>query len=145
MAMVLTPMMMRLHTMTQLTKGFVIMIKLITTGLFLGTLTFGAPVIAGPGHEHDSNGGHSHAHGPISSDKVIGKASKKLIKLATAGKIDASWSEVKANGAKQKTYANGPEWVITFSNNKVADSSKQTLYMFYSLDGHYIAANYSGN
>lgn len=101
---------------------------------------FAGPVTAGPGHDHD----HGHSHGPVSEDVVSGKAMKKVDRLAKAGKIDASWPGIKPASVEQKTYANGPEWVVTFKNKKVSDASKQTLYMFYSLDGHYIAANYTG-
>jgi len=115
----------------------------ITTLLFLLSLLFGAPIIAGAGHEHDSDGGHS--HGSISSDSALKKASKKVSQLAAAGKIDASWSETNAASIDQKVYSKGPEWVVTFKNDKINDMAKQTLYLFFSLDGHYIAANYTGN
>ena len=117
--------------------------KLVSTLLFLSALLFGMPIIAGGDHEHDSDGGHS--RGPISSDQVIDRALKKMKHMADAEKIDASWSGVEAVGAEQKTFSKGPEWVVTFKNDKVSDTAKQTLYIFFSLDGHYIAANYTGN
>lgn len=82
--------------------------NLMTTLLFLLSLLFGAPAMAGAGHEHDSNGGHS--HGPISSDSAIHKAVKKVKQMASAGKIDASWSGMKAASIDQKMYSKGPEW-----------------------------------
>lgn len=117
--------------------------NLMTALLLLSSLLFAAPILAGAGHEHDSDGGHS--HGPISSDSAINKASKKVKQLADAGKIDASWSGINAASIDQKIYSKGPEWVITFKNEKINDAAKQTLYLFFSLDGHYIAANYTGN
>jgi len=96
---------------------------------------------AGPGHDHD----HGHAHGPISSEDAIKRASKKILNLVKKGKIHESWSKVKSANALKKTFSKGPEWVVTFKNDKVSDASKQTLYFFYSLDGHYIAANFTGN
>ena len=117
--------------------------NLMTTLLFLLSLLFGAPTMAGAGHEHDNDGGHS--HGPISSDSAISKASKKVKQMADAGKIDTTWSEINAASVDQKVYSKGPEWVITFKNNKINDTAKQTLYLFFSLDGHFIAANYTGN
>lgn len=112
--------------------------KNLATTLLLSFVLFASPVMAGSGHDH------GHSHGPISSEEVTGKATKKVQKLAEAGKIDSSWSKTKAAGAEQKEYSQGPEWVITFKNDKLSDSSKQTLYLFFSLDGHYIAANYTG-
>ena len=103
------------------------------------------PVYAGSGHAHDKDGGHSnHAHGPISEAKARAKATKTMQSLAKRGVIDKSWSSVKPVKAEKKTFAKGEEWVVSFKNNKVKDKAKQTLYIFYSLDGHYIAANYSG-
>ena len=115
--------------------------NLVTTLLL--SLLFSTPVIAGPGHDHSH--GHSHSHGPVSSDEAAIRALKKVKQFANAGKIDASWSEAKAASVEQKIYAKGPEWVITFKNDKARDAEKQTLYLFFSLDGHYIAANYTGN
>ena len=117
--------------------------KLLTKTLLMSLLLIGAPVMAGSGHSHDTDGGHSLA--PVSSDEAVNRASKKVKQLADAGKIDATWSDVKAASVEQKSYAKGPEWVIIFKNDKVSDTSKQTLYLFFSPDGHYIAANYTGN
>lgn len=117
--------------------------KNLATTVLLSSLLFGAPVMAGSGHSHDADGGHS--HGPISSHEVSKKALQRINKLADARKIDASWAGIKAASVEQKTYSKGPEWVITFKNDKVSETAKQTLYMFFTLDGHYIAANYTGN
>jgi len=109
------------------------------------TFSFGSgTALAGSGHEHGPGGSHK-PHGPASEATIIKRATKVKNNLANKGTIDASWTTVKHTGIKQKTYANGPEWVITFNNDKVDDTKKQTLYIFYSLDGHYIAANYTGN
>ncbi len=117
--------------------------KTIIAALLVATCLFTVPVIAGGKHSHDADGGHNLA--PMTQDEVISKASDKVKKLAANGKVDATWSGVKATSAEQKKYGKDPEWLITFNNNKVDDQSKQTLYLFYTLDGHYIAANYTGN
>lgn len=111
---------------------------------FLGLMLALSPVgvFAGAGHDHGSGG---HAHAALTSDQAITKATEKVRQLASAGKIDASWATVAAAGAEQKAYSKGPEWVVTFKNDKVSDTAKQTLYVFFSLDGHYLAANYTGN
>jgi len=117
--------------------------KIFVFALFIlvASLTFVAPVIAGAGHSHD--GGHS--HGPISSEDAAKMAAIRVSKLASAGKIPASWTGIKANSVVKKQYSKGPEWVVTLKNQKVSDVKKQTLYMFFTLDGVYIATNYSGN
>ena len=118
------------------------MSKLISL-LFITALFISNVALAGEGHEHDHNGGHS--HGEISSDKAAERAIAKVNELIEKGKIDASWAGIKPNSISQKSYEHGPEWVITLNNNTLSDTSKQTLYLFFSLSGHYIAANYTGN
>lgn len=89
--------------------------------------------------------GHGHSHDAITQDAAMEMATKKLEELVAAGKLDKSWSGVAAKGAEQKAFAKGPEWVVTFVNPAVADEAKRTLYIFYALDGHYLAANFTGN
>jgi hypothetical protein len=113
--------------------------NLITTFLF-SSLIFATPVIAGSDHDH----GHSHDQKAASSEIVLNQASKKVKELVDAGKIDASWAEVKSSEIKQKTFSHDPEWVVTFKNTKISDSSKQALYLFFHLNGRYIATNYTG-
>ncbi len=114
----------------------------ISTALLVSSLFFVSPAMAGAGHEHGAGG---HSHGPISSNAVMKKAAMQVQSLIARGKIDKSWAEVKAGGATQKTFEKGTEWVVTFKNDKVGDAAKQTLYVFYSLDGVYIATNFTGN
>ena len=93
-----------------------------------------ATAFAGPGH----------AHAPITQQAATEMAVKKRDQLVNTGKLDKSWSGVAVSAVEQKTYAKGPEWVITFRNNTIADQTQRTLYMFYALDGHYLASNFSG-
>ena len=110
--------------------------NLITTLLFLSFLTV-TPAIAGTGHSH----GEEEA---ITSEQATSLASEKIKQLIDAGKIDTTWKEVKVSSIEQKTYSHDPEWVVKFTNNKISDASKQTLYMFFSLGGRYLATNYTG-
>ena len=109
------------------------------------------PTLAGSGHEHSQSGGHDHgsahghAHGPVDKATEVKKANTTLQRLVKAGKIDVSWDQMQPETVEKKIYAKGPEWVIVFKNSEVKEVSQQTLYMFYSLDGNYIAANYTGN
>ena len=117
------------------------MYKFIAT-LFICTGLFGTPALAGSGHEHGN--GHGHSHGPVDAHTVANRASIVVNKLVEDEKIDASWSGTKPASVEQKTYSGQKEWVITFKNDKVKDKSKQALYLFFSLNGNYIAANYTG-
>ena len=118
----------------------------LTTTVFLSSLLFTVPAFAGPGHDHSHGPGHSHAHSqaPISGKVAANKARQKLNQLIDKKRIHPSWSAAKVMSVEQKTYGHGPEWVVTFKNRRLGDASKQTLYIFFSLNGHYIAANYTG-
>lgn len=120
--------------------------NLMNTVLLFTALIFVTPVHAGPGHSHDADGGHSnYGHsGPISADKAKSKAERTMHNLAKRGVIDKSWTSTKPVNAEIKNYAKGKEWVVTFKNEQIEEKSKQTLYIFYSIDGHYMAANYTG-
>lgn len=119
--------------------------KTITTLIIMASLFIAAPGIAGVGHKHDEDGGHSHSHGTISGEEAAIRASMKIEQLIEKGKIPASWSSLNASSVEKKSFSQGPEWVVVFKNPKVSDAAKQTLYIFFSMDGHYIAANYTGN
>lgn len=110
--------------------------------LIFSSLLFALPAFAGSGHEHDHD--HDNSHEQISSKNVISKATTVVHQLAAKGKIDSSWSKINIAFADQKEYSHGLEWVVTFKNKKIKDPSMQTLYLFYSLEGHYIATNYTG-
>ena len=120
------------------------MYKLFTSILFLAAIIFALPVNAGSGHSHDEQGGHGHSHGAISAKKAASKAKHKLGHLAKLGKIDKSWASIEPASTETKTFNGQKEWVVMFKNKKIEDKEKQTLYLFYSLDGHYIATNYTG-
>ena len=109
----------------------------VTSVLLVSSLLFVAPVMAATGHDHGAGG---HSHGSISSNEVIVKATQKVKSLVESAKLDKNWADIKADGAKTQ----GNEWVVTFKDAKVSDVSKQTLYVFFSLDGVYIATNFTG-
>ncbi len=109
--------------------------NLIVSAVFgLTMISATATVLAGPGH----------SHAPVAKEAVAGMAVEKRDQLVKSGKLDKSWSGVAISNIEQKAYAKGPEWVVTFRNDAVADPAKRTLYMFYALDGHYLASNFTG-
>ena len=107
--------------------------NLIITAAF-GLTLISAAVLAGPGH----------SHAPVSKEVAAGMAAEKRDQLVKSGKLDKIWSGVAVSSIEQKTFAKGPEWVIAFRNDAAADPAKRTLYLFYSLDGHYLASNFLG-
>lgn len=99
--------------------------------------------VAGSGHDH----GHDHSHAPaaVSQEVVINNASQVVTSLVEKKKLEESWTSVKAKSAEKKLFNNKPEWVITFVNDAITDVKKQTLYIFLTPGGEYIAANFTGN
>lgn len=95
---------------------------------------------------HADAGGKCHFHGakPAAESVVTGCADQRKQALVKGGKLDASWAAVKPEKIETIDGKKGKEWKLTFRNPAVADASKQTLYMFYSLPGNFIAANFTG-
>ena len=111
------------------------------TTLLLSSLIFGTPVIAGTGHNH----GHSHQQAPVNKATAEKNAEKVVISLIDKNKLDKSWSPAMISASEKKIFNGSREWVVTFINDKISDAAKQKLYVFLTLEGEYIAANYTGN
>ena len=91
--------------------------------------------------------GGNHSHGPVEPIKkaqALTYASNIVAAIAEKGELDASWADVKPTEAINKNLS-GPKWVVSFNNPKVVDQEKKTLYVFLSLDGQYLGANFSGS
>ena len=114
--------------------------KTLPAALVLSSLLFGAPVMAGSGHDH----GHSHSSTPVSQDKVGVKAAEIVAALVNRNKLDKSWETIKASSIEKITVQGNPEWVVVFVDKNITDVEKQKLYVFLTLGGDYIAANFTG-
>ena len=114
--------------------------KTLAAALVLSSLLFGAPVMAGSGHDH----GHSHSSTPVSQDKVGVKAAEIVAALVNRNKLDKSWESIKASSVEKITVQGNPEWVVVFVDKNITDVEKQKLYVFLTLGGDYIAANFTG-
>jgi hypothetical protein len=92
------------------------------------------------------SGGSCHFHGnaPIKESILTACASDKKDALASGGKIDASWKSAKLDKAETVEGKNMKEWKFTFKNPAEKEASKQTLFMFYTLNGNFIGANFTG-
>lgn len=99
------------------------------------------PALAGSGHSH----GHGHSHEEINQAKAKSKAIGVITSLIKKNKLDKSWKSIKASFAEKKVFQGHKEWVVTFTNKKIADIKKQNLYVFLTLTGKYVAANHTGN
>ena len=99
---------------------------------------FSFTAMAGPGHDH------SHSAAPVSQGEAKVIATKMIAGLAAKNKIEKSWKSVKAAQVEKKTFKDDTEWVVIFNNSEISDPAKRKLYVFLTLDGEYIAANYTG-
>lgn len=116
----------------------------ITTTIFtLALLLLPMASLAGSEHNHDHD--HGHSHEPATQGQAEQAASQVIVQLVDKGKIDASWKASPVEKSEKKKFGQNLEWVVRFNNKTISDPEKQTLYIFLSLTGDYIAANYSGN
>jgi len=97
-------------------------------------------VLAGSGHDH----GHSHDQTPVTQDQVKVNAAKFVSGLVEKKSLETSWASIKPKSIEEKVFKGQKEWVAVFVNNKISDPAKRTLYIFMTLGGKYIAANYTG-
>lgn len=95
--------------------------------------------IAGPG-------GSCHFHGskPATEPIVVDCAMQRKAALVSTGKLDKSWEVAKVDKAEQADGKKGKEWRVTFKDPAAKDKSKETLFMFFTLPGNFIAANFTG-
>ncbi len=108
---------------------------------FTAAPVFGAD---GCGHDHGAHAGHDHGNdnaAELTQSQIQEKASGYVAKLVEKGKLDASWEEIAPKEVKENE---AHEWVVTYANPQIEDTEKQTLYLFLSLSGKYIAANFTG-
>jgi hypothetical protein len=91
-------------------------------------------------------GGSCHFHGkkPATEATVNGCALQRKDNLVKTGKLDAVWSDVKPASIEAVDGKKGKEWKVTFKDAAAKDKSKETLYMFFTLPGNFIAANFTG-
>jgi hypothetical protein len=113
--------------------------KIIAIASLITTLAFAPAAFASAG-----GGCHFHGHAPIKESILVGCANDQKDALVSKGKIDALWKSVKLYKAETVEGKSMKEWKFTFKNPAEKDASKQTLYMFYTLTGNFIAANFTG-
>ena len=102
--------------------------------------------LAGAGSAVASEGGSCHFHGntPASEKVVVDCASQRKASLVSSGKLDKSWETVKHEKVEQIDGKKGKEWKVSFKNAAAKEADKNTLYVFLSLPGNYIASNFTG-
>lgn len=102
---------------------------------------FSTAALSGGGHSH----GHGHSHEPVTQQQAEKSASRMIAAMVRRGRIDMSWVDVPVQASEKKSFNGRPEWVVTFTNEAITDSEKRTLYIFLTLTGEFVAANYTGH
>lgn len=89
--------------------------------------------------------GHNHTvQNPIVRDEALDIAARILEKLVEKNFVATSWLSVKPAAADKNKTATGEEWKIRFNNPKEIDPAKRSVYIFLTVTGEYIAANFTG-
>ena len=101
-------------------------------------------LIAAPALASEGSSCHFHGNKPTTEAVVSDCAAQRKASLVKAGKLDASWQAVKQDKAELVDGKKGKEWKVSFKNPAVTDAAKQTLYIFFSQPGNFIAANHTG-
>lgn len=87
---------------------------------------------------------HFHGTTPAKEATVLGCAAQRKDALVTSGKLEPSWKGVTHEALAQVDGRKGKEWKVSFRNPAAADQGKQTLYVFLSMPGNVLAANFTG-
>jgi len=90
------------------------------------------------------NSCHFHGKKPAAEATVSGCAMQRKEALIKSGKLGATWSVVKPEKIETVDGKKGQEWKVTFKDTTAKDKTKETLYMFFTLPGNFIAANFTG-
>ena len=87
---------------------------------------------------------HFHGNTPAKESVVVGCAKDQVKTLAAKSKIESSWKSAQLEKAETVEGKSQKEWKLTFTNPASTDANKKTLYVFFTLTGNFIAANFTG-
>ena len=88
--------------------------------------------------------GEGHSNTPVNQATAKSKATQIVAALVSRDKLDKSWGSITASTVEKKEFKGNPEWEVIFINAKITDTKKQTLYVYLTLSGNYIAMNHTG-
>lgn len=87
---------------------------------------------------------HFHGNTAATSETVASCALQRKETLVKHGKIDESWQSIPQDKIEQVEGKKGKEWMVTFQDPNAKDKTKETLYIFFTTTGNFIAANFTG-
>lgn len=96
-----------------------------------------AIVNAGPG------AGHTHSHEPATAAQIEAASVGARKKLFEQKKIPAALQTAPVAAIEQIDSQGKKEWRVSVANVG-AEKGKETLYLFFSLSGNFLAANFTG-
>ena len=111
-------------------------IQILTLAL---AITSSQSVFAGAGEDC-----HFHGSKPAAKETVLKCADKRVERLIARGKLDAGWKAITPESITTIDGEKGREWKIVIKNPAANDKAKATLYLFFSENGNFIAANHTG-
>ncbi len=112
---------------------------LFTIATFVTTFAMTPAAFAG-----EDSSCHFHGSKPAAESTVIGCANQRRDALVKSGKLTASWQTIKHDQIALVDGQKGKEWKVSFKDAAAQDKTKETLYMFFTVSGNFIAANHTG-
>jgi Family of unknown function (DUF6488) len=95
----------------------------------------------------ESSSCHFHGEKPADEPTVRSCALKRLAKLIESKKVGQEWKSTKSEHISFEVVdgKKGKEWKATVTNPQITtDGQVRTLYMFFTHQGNFIAANFTG-
>lgn len=86
--------------------------------------------------------GSGHYHGPIDQAGAEQRAERAVSSLIKQSVLEPSWQGLPVTSVEKAEYPGDKVWLARFSNAKATDSAKQELYVYLTLTGGFITANY---
>lgn len=113
--------------------------KFISIATLIATFSLAPAAFAG-----GSGSCHFHGNSPAKEAVVVGCAKEKISDLVAKAKIEMSWKSASLESAETVEGKSMKEWKLTFKNPAALEANKKTLYMFFTLTGNFIGANFDG-
>jgi len=89
----------------------------------------------------DNDQGHSHT--AVNQETIKLNARLIVIDHVAKNKLDNSWASIEASSAVKEKSTTNPKWKVIFINKNIANTNKRKYYVYLTLDGKFIAANFT--
>lgn len=108
------------------------------------TAFFALAAVTTPAMAGGGGGCHFHGNKPAEKETVVDCAIDRKEALIKSGKLESSWKAVKQDNIVEVDGKKGKEWKVSFKDPAAKDKSKETLYMYFTSAGNFLAANFTG-